>query len=209
MFVQNHMTRSPLTVQGEDPVEKAAGLMQERRIHQLPVTDDQGNLAGIVTDRDIRSAVGYDRTAASGLRVNEVMTANPVTIEASATLEEALNLLCSHRFGALPVVRRGRLVGIVTQHDLLQALRDLLGLSWGGTRVEVAIPGGPQDAARALEVLAEEDQVISVVAARLRTDGSEPVLYLRTALSSGWPLERKLRRAGAILLAPQKPVDEV
>ncbi len=210
MFIQNYMTTDPQSIQPSASACEAWELLRAGGFHQAPVVDGNGNLLGIVTDRDIRSALGFDRQgrlAGSGrdadLRVEDIMTPDPVCIQQDRPIEEALQEFCRHRFGALPVMHRKQLVGIITRSDLLKAFHDLLGLERPGSRIEVAIPDGPVDLAAVMSNLTEADQISSVVAARLRTDGSEPILYIRTRLPNPCELERRLRAGGAILLAPE------
>ncbi len=210
MFIQNYMTTDPRSIHPSASAHEAWELLRAGGFHQAPVVDGNGNLLGIVTDRDIRSALGFDRQgrlAGSGrsadLRVEDIMTADPVCIEQDRPIEEALQEFCRLRFGALPVMHRKKLVGIITRSDLLKAFHVLLGLERPGSRIEVAIPDGPASVAAVMSNLSEADQISSVVAARLRTDGSEPILYIRTQLPNPWKLERRLRAGGAIVLAPE------
>lgn len=203
MFVQNHMTTDPVTVEPTAPVSEAWENMKLGRFHQLPVVDRKHRLLGLVTDRDIRSALGYDPKNHVDLRVEEVMTPDPMCVAADATIEEAVTLFCKHHFGAFPVMRGEQLVGILSRSDLLKAFHDLLGLDEPGRRIEVAIPHGVSDLVSTLSALEDEDEITSVIAARLRTDGAEPVLYIRTRTKHPWRLEKRLRERGAILLAPE------
>ena len=204
MFVQNHMTPRPRTVLPQTSVEAAARIMKETGFHQLLVVDGQHNLLGIVTDRDLRSATGYDPSAHVDLRVEEIMTHEAECIRQDALLEDALTVLCRRRFNALPVVCNRRVVGIITKQDILTAFHDLLGLDQPGSRVEVAIPNGTADIAVAMQALNGDDKITAVLAARLRRDGDEPVLYIRTRAVNPQPLERQLRSGGVILLVPEK-----
>jgi acetoin utilization protein AcuB len=204
MFVQNHMTSPAVTVAPETSVKDAAEILRSRGFHQLPVVGKDRHLLGIVSDRDIRSATAYDAAAHADLHVEEIMTADPQAINQDATLEEALSMLCLRQFNALPVVDHGRLVGIITRHDILMAFHDLLGLDQPGSRIEIAIPHGAPDIVSVMAALSSEDEITSIMAARLRRDGDEPVLYLRTRNPNGSQIERKLRAKGAILLAPEK-----
>ena len=126
MFVQNHMTRDPVTVRPDTTVPQIAHLFESNRIRHLPVVDENERLVGIVTDRDVRSATGYDTKDALRLKAENIMTADPMTNLGNAPLEDALTLLSSRRFGALPVVKAGRLVGIISRHDVLVAMNRLL-----------------------------------------------------------------------------------
>jgi CBS domain-containing protein len=136
MRIKDWMTSAPLTVSPATPVAKAHDLMLHRRIRHLPVVDD-GRLVGIVTDRDIRTvlpspatsfAVGEIRFLLDKLKVGEVMTRSVITVSPEERLSEAVRLMLDNKFGSVPVVDGGLLVGIVTELDLLRALGSSLGL---------------------------------------------------------------------------------
>jgi acetoin utilization protein AcuB len=131
MRVEQWMTVNPLTVRPHDSVAHARALLKEHRINQLPVALS-GTLVGIVTDRDLRDVMGtlYAAAEASGnppprcaeeIAVEAVMTANAITIEPHDTMERAAVVMRRERIGALPVVHRGELRGIVTRTDVLRA----------------------------------------------------------------------------------------
>jgi CBS domain-containing protein len=124
------MTASPITVPPDTPVLDARHLMLERRIRHLPVTDEGGLLIGIVTDRDIRLNLPSQATSLSvweinhllaRLTVDKVMTQSVLTVGPDRGAKDAAQLMLDHTIGALPVVDGGRLVGIVTETDLLRA----------------------------------------------------------------------------------------
>jgi acetoin utilization protein AcuB len=117
-----------------DSIQHARQLMEEHRINQLPVLVD-GRLVGIITDRDLRdafpsvfdSAVASDKrrkAAASDPRavtVEMVMTSDATTVAASASMADAARLMRKMRVGALPVLDGGRVVGMLTRSDVLEA----------------------------------------------------------------------------------------
>jgi acetoin utilization protein AcuB len=130
MRVRDVMTASPITVPPDTPVLDARHLMLERRIRHLPVTDERGLLTGIVTDRDIRLNLPSQATSLSvweinhllaRLTVDKVMTRSVLTVGPDRGARDAAQLMLDHTIGALPVVDGGRLVGIVTETDLLRA----------------------------------------------------------------------------------------
>lgn len=204
MFVEDYMTPNPVTVQEETRVDEAMRLMQRHRFRQLPVLDSAARLVGIITDRDTRKAVGFGEPLRENLVASDLMTADPMTIPVSATLDEAVVLLAKHKFGALPVVRAQQLVGIITYLDALRALADVFGLDEPGHRIEVALPDGYVDIARAFAALKEcNGSVLSAVVSRTRRDGGEPALYLRVLREDARQVERLLRAATMILLAPE------
>ncbi len=145
--VTDVMTPEPVTVMPEDSLRLARDRMAEGGFRRLPVVQS-GRLVGIVTDRDLRRATNspfvlrerwYDDLILDQVKVWGAMTANPVTVDASAPLVAAARLMRDHKIGGLPVVQaaahspidpgvqdEGRLVGIITETDLLDYLIELL-----------------------------------------------------------------------------------
>ena len=129
MTVANWMTKSVLTIKPHDTLKQARELMTKHRVNQLLVIVDD-KVVGIVTDRDIRDAYpsslrlmrGKDvDDFADSYTVEEVMTYNVITMSPDAPLREAAQRLRKQRFGAVPIVEHGKLVGIITRSDLLDA----------------------------------------------------------------------------------------
>ena len=139
MLVRDVMTTAPLTIDPEAPLETAVAIMRERGVRHLPVVDADDCLVGIVTDRDLRSAMFGDvladylpvdsarrlralSTPLNDVRIGHVMTWRVVTVSPGAPLAQAAAIMAESRIGSLPVVDHGRLVGIVTEHDVFKAL---------------------------------------------------------------------------------------
>ena len=137
--VKEVMTRDPLTIDPEAPLGTAMDVMRRKRIRHLPVVDDAGRLLGIITDRDLRQAtfapalaehlsLGAQRRlrgigqALEDLRVKHAMTWVVVTTDPEAAIARAAVIMFERRIGSLPVVEDGKLVGILTERDLLLAL---------------------------------------------------------------------------------------
>jgi acetoin utilization protein AcuB len=129
MNVANWMTKSVLSIKPKESLKSAREMMRKHRVNQLPVVIDD-KVVGIVTDRDVRDAYpssvrllrGKDiEDFADSHIVEEVMTYNVIMVSPEATLREAAQRLRKQRFGALPVVDHGKLVGIITRSDLLDA----------------------------------------------------------------------------------------
>lgn len=129
MLVKDFMNSSPISVAPSTPISEAKNLMNQRRIRHLLVLDDR-RLAGIVTDRDIRLNLPSPATSLSVWEVNyllarltvgEVMTKRVITVGPDQAMTDAARLLLEHKIGALPVVDRGALVGILTETDILRA----------------------------------------------------------------------------------------
>lgn len=125
MNVREYMTARPITISGETDFKDAMGMMQKHCIRRLPVVDAAGALIGIVAERDL--LVAGDRYLSSPVDVARIMTRQVVTIEDTAPLVEAAALLIERKIGGLPVIDASRrLLGIITETDLLKALTALL-----------------------------------------------------------------------------------
>jgi acetoin utilization protein AcuB len=129
MTVKELMTPSPITTGPETPVLEARQLMIQKRIRHLLVVEGP-KLLGIVTDRDIRLNLPSPATSLSVWEVNyllarmtveSAMTTSVVVVSPRHDAKEAASLMLDHKIGALPVVDGGRLVGIITETDLLRA----------------------------------------------------------------------------------------
>lgn len=121
MQISNVMTRNPVTIRPGDMLAKAKGLMEAGGFRRLPVIDD-GQLVGIMTERDLREHAGH----LENTRVNAVMRTALVTIAPGDTVEQAARLMLKHKIGGLPIVADGRLLGIVTTSDLMAAFLRVL-----------------------------------------------------------------------------------
>jgi acetoin utilization protein AcuB len=132
MRVLDLITGPPITIPPETPVLEARRVMQARAIRHLLVVED-GRLAGIVTDRDIRLNMPSPATTLSVWEVNyllarltvgEVMTKSVIVVDPDRPAHEAAALLLAEKIGALPVVDGEQLVGIVTESDFVRAFVD-------------------------------------------------------------------------------------
>lgn len=142
MLVRDIMSKSPITVASDTPVLEARNLMVKEHIRHLLVTDGS-LLTGIVTDRDIRLNLPSQATTLSvweinylltKLTVGNVMSHSVLTVGPDRDARDAARLMLDHKIGALPVVDTGRLIGIVTETDLLRAFVMSSGTAEPGAR---------------------------------------------------------------------------
>jgi acetoin utilization protein AcuB len=130
MIVRELMTGAVITAPPSMPILDARNLMLKERIRHLPVTDAEGRLLGIITDRDIRLNLPSQATSLSvweinhllaKLTVGDVMTESVISVGPDRPARDAAQLMVDHQIGALPVEDTGRLVGILTETDLVRA----------------------------------------------------------------------------------------
>ena len=145
MLVSKCMTKDPVTATPEDLLIQAQLKMQKGNFRRIPVVRE-GQLVGIITDRDMRKHAGYlDRTT-----VAAAMSKKPTAVTPATTVEVAAQLLLKQKIGGLPVVENGRVVGVITTSDILQAFLDAMGASEEtSTRIDFVVEGEEKGLAEA------------------------------------------------------------
>jgi acetoin utilization protein AcuB len=205
MFVvEKWMTRDVITVRPHEKIIDAFELMQGRGIRHLPVIED-GELKGLVTDRDIRLALipsplstPEDRMYHLGAleRVDEIMTADLITVAPNTTIEEAAKLMAKYKIGAVPVVAKGQLVGILTETDILRVFIEMLETIQSSSRIDVVLGDKPSALDEVYGLLQSSHvKVISVSMSPKETAGS-PIYSFRIQRTPVEPLVHKLEKAG-------------
>jgi CBS domain-containing protein len=148
MLASDVMVRDVVTVHAETDVAEAVKLLAERDISALPVVDSQGRLVGIISEADLlrRVEIGTEKhrpwllesiaataslatefAKSHGKRVGEIMTSDVVTASEDASLAEIATLFERKRIKRVPIVRAGKVVGIVSRTNLIQALASAVG----------------------------------------------------------------------------------
>ncbi len=145
MLVDMWMTRDPITILPGAAISEAALVMARQRIRRLVVVEPRPDLrvAGMVSASDVARAFPPDLNPASAAvtessapaPVASIMTRAVHTIEAGAGIDEAARRMRRHKIGALPVLRGGRLVGIITESDVFRALVEMSDPGTAGVRI--------------------------------------------------------------------------
>ena len=135
MKVNAWMQKEVLTLSEKSSLRDAIDLSMKHHIRHIPIIRDQKELVGIVSDRDIKRftpSILSERSAGEHERVLEetplarIMTKDPQTISPTQTIREAVEVFCKTKVSALPVVADGKLVGIITETDMLNAFHQAL-----------------------------------------------------------------------------------
>ena len=183
MLVKNWMTEGSINLGLKTTIIDAAEILRRNNIRQLPVIDSSGKLAGILSDRDIRDAMpskflpGGTREDQeinlTTLKVEEVMTIDPLTILPDATMEQAAEMLNTHKIGGLPVLNTNAdLLGIITEVDILNYLCSTTGVKQQSIQLVFKLSDSPGGALDLLSCLAGED--IRLTSVLTSYEGVEP-----------------------------------
>jgi CBS domain-containing protein len=160
MMVGEFMTRRVITIAPDSSIIEAAKLMLEHKVSGLPVIDAAHHVVGIVSEHDLLRRRESDKgkqqshwlqlmIEGAGLTdesarfheqsVNEVMTANPITVAPTSSLGEACRLIEERGMKRLPVVQNGKLVGIIARADLVRAFAQAVARATGTTKRDDSI----------------------------------------------------------------------
>jgi acetoin utilization protein AcuB len=222
MFIENTMTRKVITITKELPIGEAQALMTHHKIRHLPVVADDNLLIGMVTDRDIRSALPYhlmvdssrdhddptidkERDKLANLTVGKIMSTDLIKISPMDTIQDALLLIQRSKVGALPVVdEQDRLKGIVSVRDLLRSFINVLGIGEPGTLICVLVEEKVGQLKRIVDAVTEMNVSFgSVLVARYWDEEKRAVFIYLLTLNIA-PVKRKLKELGFSLIDPMQ-----
>jgi acetoin utilization protein AcuB len=171
MLIKDLMTPNPICGRPDMPVTEAQALMQQHNFRHLPILDAEGKLVGLITQRSLAHAIPSDVRQFSPFVINyvlarvkaqNIMVKDVITIDENVAIEEAARLMADRKIGCLPVMREGRLIGIISDHDLFKAMVNLLGARRAGLRVTVLQPDRAGEVARISRAIAETGGYLSV-----------------------------------------------
>ena len=146
MQVHECMMVNPVTISPKTKYAEALRLLRLKKLTALPVIGKEGQLVGIVTEKDLLDvspiAVLGAHTIShllSAIAVEEAMTRRVITVQEDCPLEEAARILVEYKVGSLPVMRGDQLVGMVTEIDILRTMMDALGGRSNGLRITIRL----------------------------------------------------------------------
>lgn len=188
MKVSKIMTHNPITVRPSTPVTDAQGLMRKEKIHRLPVLDASNRLVGIVAEKDILYASPspastlsvYEMSALLGkLTVEKVMTKKVLTVDEDTLIEDAARIMVDNDIGGLPVMRKDKTVGIVTESDIFKLFIELFGTRKKGVRATLLIPEKRGEIAQMASAIADAGGNIISIGTFLGEDPTNAICTLK------------------------------
>jgi len=215
MFVSRSMTREVITVDQEATIFDAQELLAKNKIRHLPIIDKDRRLIGIITDRDIRSALPYnslmepcseeERERVSKFKVKDIMTKEPITISPAYTIQDALMMIQNSNVGALPVVDDDhKLKGIISVRDLLRAFINVLGIGEPGTLLCILVEEKVGQLKKIVDAITEENISFGSVLVARYWDENKRAVFTYLLTQNVAHLKKKLKNLGFTLLDPME-----
>ncbi|MBS4176004.1 acetoin utilization AcuB family protein [Lederbergia citrea] len=148
MIVEQIMTKDVITLTQDDSIKSAHQLMREHTIRHLPLINQKDEIIGLVTERDIKDATpaSWDDGRLQEIMkmpLSSIMKTNLITGHPLDFVEEVAVLFYDHKIGCLPIINRGKLVGIITGTDLLHTMVELTGANKPGSQIEIQVENRP------------------------------------------------------------------
>ena len=218
MLVRSRMTAEVLTVSPTTTLGEALAMTREHTIRHLPVVD-QGELVGILTDRDLRLAappVWASDTDYAALRatfeqktIADVMTSHAlISTTADTPIEDAASLMYEHRIGCLPVMDGRELIGILTETDVMRAFVELFSMDETESRIELLIPNRPGELSRVVRAIGVDFKVnINGIVMPPMPKGGDAHLIIHVQSTNVDVLVEHLRQIGYRVGSPTLDLD--
>lgn len=213
MFVSDRMAKDLITAGPDMTIAEAKQVMGEKNIRHLPIVDSSGKLIGIVSDRDMRSAMpstllGKSDHAATlakvgSIRVADIMTKDPLTIYEYYTLQDTLLVMQKRKVGALPVIdERGYLKGILSTRDLLRAFVNIMNIDEPGTLLCILTKEKTGQMKKIVDIITEENISLGSVLVARFWDKDKRAIFPYLLTNNVINVKKKLIAAGFELIDP-------
>jgi acetoin utilization protein AcuB len=210
MNVAKRMKRNPVFIDEGASMKCAMDLLKEHEIRHLPVLKGGERLVGILSERDIKQASPSPATALEireiyylldKVTVKQIMTRRPYTVPSSTPIEDAAMIFREKKIGCLPVVDDGKLVGILTETDIIDAFIEVMGVGGPGNRIEIAVANRPGMLFEVMKLLKDFDVNILSMATSPSDDPGRKVFIFRIETGNFKMVKNAIRKAGFDLLS--------
>lgn len=212
MLVRDWMSKNVVTVDVKANMQEAITQMMDHDVSMLPVMEE-GKLVGIVTDRDIRRAAPSSASLhdvrhvlyhLTRVEIGAIMCRDLITIPPDFTIEETAEVLLQRKISGCPVLDRdGKLIGVVTKHDLFKAVVSVSGLKAGGIQFGFLLEDKPDSIKEITDMIQKHGaRAVSIISAYQKAPQGHRYAYVRISdidRDKLRELEQELKRATQLL----------
>ena len=193
MKINSLMISNPITITETASISEAIELMKINSIRHLPVVAEKNLLAGLVTLADLKQ--GLIPSMVAGVTLLDLIIKNPITLNSDDDIEIAAQLIYKHKISGVPVVKNGKLVGIITETDILRAFIDMMGLLTASSRIDVVTGEEPKAFKKALHIINDKGgDIISV--GMTPQPASKRIYYFRLSACKTDIIKKALEKEG-------------
>lgn len=193
MKINALMIPDPITITEKASVSDAIELMKVNSIRHLPVVSQKKILKGFLTLADLKQ--GLIPSMLGDLTLTDLMIKKPITVDPDSDIEIAAQLIYKHKIGGIPVVKKNKLVGIITESDILRAFIDMMGILTASSRIDVVIKDEPGSFRKALQIINDNGgDIINVGMTAQQT--SKRTYYFRLSVCKTDIIKKALEDSG-------------
>jgi len=211
VLVEKVMKKEVIKLPPEETIETALKLLQEHHIRHIPIVDDENHVIGIVSDRDVRDASPsiFDLEASKNELKNtlrSIMTSPVITVHPLDFVEEIASIFYEYEIACVPVTKDEKLVGIITEKDMLYTLIQLTGVHVQSSQIEVRVRNKPGMLPEVTKVFGKRKvNITSVLVYPDPEDEWSKILVFRVQTMNPLPILDDLTNAGYEILWPSIP----
>ncbi len=198
MKIRELMIPDPITITKDASIQDAISLMKTNSIRHLPVVSRTKALVGFVTLADLKQ--GLIPSMMGDLSLPDLMITDPITVDPDDDIEIAAQRIYKNKIGGMPVVKGGKLVGIITESDILRAFIHMMGLLTASSRIDVAMDDAPGRFREALDIIHDAGGDIISVGMGVQQKGKK-TYYFRLSPCKTAPIRTALEAKGFSVLA--------
>ena len=211
MILEEIMKTDVITLAESDTIKTAIQIVNEKKIRHIPIVNTDGHVVGLITDRDLRDAApsifraeehqeDLERPLGSIMQ-KQIITGHPLDF-----VEEVSALFYEHHISCLPVIKEKKLVGIITETDLLHTLVEITGANQPGSQIEIRVPNRTGLLSEIATLIKRRNSNInSILVYPDNTDQAYKVLVIRVQTMNPTAVIQELRDAGHEVLWPKLP----
>jgi acetoin utilization protein AcuB len=192
------MIPNPITITANSSIPEAIELMKINSIRHLPVVSEGNQLEGFLTLADLKQ--GLIPSMLGDLTLQDLMIRKPITVGPDDEIETAAQLIYQHKIGGMPVVKNGKLVGIITASDILRAFIDMMGILSSTSRIDVLVGDRPGALKKAMQIVTDKGGDIINVGMTAQQTGQR-IYYFRLAACKTNIIKKALEAEGFEVLA--------
>ena len=197
MKIHSLMIPDPITITEKASISDAIELMKINSIRHLPVVSKQNRLKGFVTLADLKQ--GLLPSMLGDVSLSDLMVRNPIIVGPDDDIETAARLIYKHKIGGIPVVKNNKLVGIITETDILRAFIDMMGFLTASSRIDMELGDEPGSFRNVLQIMNDNGgDIISVGMTGQET--SKRVYYFRLTSCNTNIIRSALEKEGYVVL---------
>jgi acetoin utilization protein AcuB len=191
MKIRTLMIPDPITIPENASITEALELMKINSIRHLPVVSGENELRGFVTLADLKQ--GLIPSMLGDVSLSDLMIHDPITVSPDDDIEIGAQLIYKYKIGGMPVVQNNRLVGIITESDLLRAFIDMMGILTASSRIDVEMKDDPESFRQALQIIHDAGGEIINVGLMAKQSGKR-VYHFRLAACKTETLKKALEK---------------